>query len=162
MRVVQIAAAQDAGRVMNPHGAEGQVEGGTAQGLGLALMEEIQLEDGIIRNASFTDYLIPTILDVPPVVTEFVEEPEPDAPYGVKGIGELRHRRGDAGGRRRAARRRRPPAEPGCRSRPTTSSASGRPPRRRAPRRFRKCPASRPCRSTSGIGLGQQELMKSE
>jgi CO/xanthine dehydrogenase Mo-binding subunit len=89
VRVLQIAAAQDAGRVMNPQAAEGQVEGGTAQGLGFALMEEVKLEDGIIRNASFTDYLIPTILDVPTVVTEFIEEPEPDAPYGLKGIGEL-------------------------------------------------------------------------
>jgi CO/xanthine dehydrogenase Mo-binding subunit len=89
VRVVQVAAAQDAGRVVNPQGAEGQVEGGTAMGLGLALMEELRLEDGILRNASFTDYLVPTILDVPPVVTEFVEVPEPEAPYGVKGIGEL-------------------------------------------------------------------------
>ena len=89
VRVLQIAAAQDAGRVMNPQAAAGQVEGGTAQGIGLALMEEVKLEDGIIRNASFTDYLIPTILDVPTVVTEFIEEAEPDAPYGLKGIGEL-------------------------------------------------------------------------
>jgi CO/xanthine dehydrogenase Mo-binding subunit len=89
VRVVQIAAVQDAGRVINPHGAEGQVEGGTAMGLGLALMEEVRLDGGAIRNASFTDYLIPTILDVPPIVTEFVEEPEPGAPYGAKGIGEL-------------------------------------------------------------------------
>jgi CO/xanthine dehydrogenase Mo-binding subunit len=88
-RVVQIAAVQDAGRVMNPQGAEGQVEGSTAQGLGLALMEEVKLEKGIIRNPSFTDYLIPTILDAPAVVTEFVEVPEPEAPYGLKGIGEL-------------------------------------------------------------------------
>ncbi len=89
VRVLQIAAVQDAGHVINPHGAEGQVEGGTAMGLGLALMEEVRLDGGAIRNASFTDYLIPTILDVPPIVTEFVEEPEPGAPYGVKGIGEL-------------------------------------------------------------------------
>jgi len=89
VRVLQIAAAQDAGRVINPQLARGQVEGGTAQGVGLALTEEIQLQDGAIRNASFTDYLIPTILDVAPVVTEFVEEPEPGSPYGVKGIGEL-------------------------------------------------------------------------
>ena len=89
VRVVQLAAVQDAGRVINPHGAEGQVEGGTAMGLGLALMEELQLESGVIGNASFTDYLIPTILDVPAILTEFVEEPEPGAPYGVKGIGEL-------------------------------------------------------------------------
>jgi CO/xanthine dehydrogenase Mo-binding subunit len=88
-RVVQLAAVQDAGRVVNPQGAEGQVEGGAAIGLGLALMEELRLEEGRIRNGSFTDYLIPTALDVPPVVTEFVEVPEPGAPYGVKGIGEL-------------------------------------------------------------------------
>jgi len=88
-RVVQIAAAQDAGRVVNPQGAEGQVEGGAAIGLGLALMEELQLEDGHMTNASFTDYLIPTALDMPPVISEFVEVPEPGAPYGVKGIGEL-------------------------------------------------------------------------
>ena len=87
--VVQIAVAQDAGRVINAQGAEGQVEGGAAIGLGLALMEELQLEDGRMRNPSFTDYLIPTALDVPEVITEFVEVPEPGAPYGVKGIGEL-------------------------------------------------------------------------
>jgi CO/xanthine dehydrogenase Mo-binding subunit/aerobic-type carbon monoxide dehydrogenase small subunit (CoxS/CutS family) len=87
-RVVQIAAVQDAGRVVNPQAAEGQVEGGTAIGLGLALMEELQLEDGRMRNASLTDYLIPTVLDVPTVVSEFVEDPEPGAPYGAKGIGE--------------------------------------------------------------------------
>ena len=89
VRVVQLAVAQDAGRVLNPKAAEGQVEGGGAMGLGLALTEELQLVDGALRNASFTDYLIPTILDVPPVVVDFVEVPEPDAPYGVKGVGEL-------------------------------------------------------------------------
>jgi selenium-dependent xanthine dehydrogenase len=88
-RVVQIAAVQDAGRVINPQGAEGQVEGGAAMGLGLALMEELLLEEGHVRNGSFTDYLVPTALDVPPVISEFVEIPEPGAPYGVKGIGEL-------------------------------------------------------------------------
>jgi CO/xanthine dehydrogenase Mo-binding subunit len=88
-RVVQVAVAQDAGRVVNPQGAEGQVEGGVAMGLGLALTEDLRVEDGVVRNPSFTDYLVPTVLDVPPVVTEFVEVPEPGAPYGVKGIGEL-------------------------------------------------------------------------
>ncbi len=88
-RVVQIAAVQDSGCVVNPQSAQGQVEGATAMGLGLALMEELQVERGIVRNPTFSDYLIPTILDVPPIVTEFVEEPEPGAPYGVKGIGEL-------------------------------------------------------------------------
>ncbi len=88
VRVLQIAAAIDAGRVLNPIGLTGQIEGGTAQGLGLALMEEILLEEGVMRNASFTDYLIPTILDVAPVVSVAVEDPEPGVPYGLKGIGE--------------------------------------------------------------------------
>ena len=82
-RVVWIGTAQDVGRALNPQAVFGQIEGGTAQGLGLALMEEIQTRDGLIANASFTDYLIPTTLDMPPVVAELVEEPEPDAPYGV-------------------------------------------------------------------------------
>jgi CO/xanthine dehydrogenase Mo-binding subunit len=87
-RVVWIGTAQDVGKALNPQAVYGQIEGGTAQGLGLALMEEIQTRDGLITNASFTDYLIPTALDMPPVVAELVEDPEPDAPYGVKGVGE--------------------------------------------------------------------------
>ena len=87
-RVVWIGCAQDVGRAVNPQQVEGQIEGGTAQGLGLALMEEIQTRDGLITNASFTDYLIPTALDMPPVESVLIEDPEPDAPYGVKGVGE--------------------------------------------------------------------------
>src|SRR4029450_12991875 len=66
VRVVEIATAQDVGKAINPLAVEGQIEGGIAQGLGLALMEEIQVVDGVVRNASFTDYLIPTVLDMPP------------------------------------------------------------------------------------------------
>jgi CO/xanthine dehydrogenase Mo-binding subunit len=87
-RVVWIGTAQDVGKALNPQAVYGQIEGGTAQGLGLALMEEIQTRDGLITNASFTDYLVPTALDMPPVAAELVEEPEPDAPYGAKGVGE--------------------------------------------------------------------------
>jgi len=87
-RVVWIGTAQDVGHALNPQAVEGQIEGGTAQGLGLALMEEIQTRDGVIVNPNFTDYLIPTFLDMPPVVSDLVEEAEPDAPYGVKGVGE--------------------------------------------------------------------------
>ncbi len=87
-RVVWVGTAQDVGKALSRTAVEGQIEGGTAQGLGLALMEEIQTRDGVITNASFTDYLIPTFLDMPPVISELVEEPEPDAPYGVKGVGE--------------------------------------------------------------------------
>jgi CO/xanthine dehydrogenase Mo-binding subunit len=87
-RVVWIGAAQDIGKAINPQAVEGQIEGGTAQGLGLALMEEIQTKNGLITNASFTDYLIPTTLDMPPVESVLIEDPEPDAPYGLKGVGE--------------------------------------------------------------------------
>jgi CO/xanthine dehydrogenase Mo-binding subunit len=88
VRVVQLAVAQDVGRALNPQSVLGQVEGGSAQGLGLALMEEVALVNGQVKNASFTDYLVPTILDMPPVVSELVEEPEPGLPYGAKGVGE--------------------------------------------------------------------------
>jgi CO/xanthine dehydrogenase Mo-binding subunit len=87
-RVIWVGTAQDVGKAMNPQAVYGQIEGGTAQGLGLALMEELQTRDGVITNASFTDYLIPTALDMPPVTAELVEEPEPFAPYGAKGVGE--------------------------------------------------------------------------
>jgi xanthine dehydrogenase D subunit len=88
VKVVQVATSQDVGRVLNPMSVVGQVEGGIAQGLGLAVMEEIIQIDGKIRNASFTDYLLPTMLDMPPVVMSLVEEPEPLAPLGAKGVGE--------------------------------------------------------------------------
>jgi len=159
VRVVQVATVQDAGRVLNPQGATGQVEGGTAQGLGLALTEEIQLVDGAIRNASFTDYLIPTILDVAPVVTEFVEEPELDAPYGVKGIGELATvvstaavvaALRDATGRRLN----RVPVHPddlvGIRSEATTSGPAPVP----------DVPGQKSIPEYLGLGLGQSMLMK--
>ncbi len=87
-RVVEVATAQEVGRAINPIQVHGQVEGGVAQGVGLALMEEIVSEAGRIRNASFTDYLLPTVLDMPAISTTLVEEPEPDAPYGAKGVGE--------------------------------------------------------------------------
>lgn len=88
VKVIQIATAQDVGRVLNPIAALGQIEGGIAQGLGLAVMEEIVLDNGKMRNPSFTDYLLPTALDAPQVVAIMIEEPEPQAPLGAKGIGE--------------------------------------------------------------------------
>ena len=89
LRVTHLASVLDVGRALNPQGVEGQSEGGSAQGLGLAVMEEIRVRDGHIANASFTDYLIPTMLDMPPVTTALVEDPEPGVPYGAKGIGEV-------------------------------------------------------------------------
>jgi CO/xanthine dehydrogenase Mo-binding subunit len=88
VRVVEIATTQDAGKAINPQAVEGQIEGGIAQGLGLALLEEIQVSEGKIQNASFTDYLIPTILDMPPVRSDILELGDPESPYGVKGVGE--------------------------------------------------------------------------
>ncbi len=88
VRVVEIATAQDVGKIMNPQALEGQIEGGIAQGLGLALLEEIQVKDGKVLNASFTDYLLPTILDMPSVKMEILELSDPEAPYGLKGVGE--------------------------------------------------------------------------
>jgi xanthine dehydrogenase D subunit len=88
VKVVQVATAQDVGRALNPLSVVGQIEGGIAQGLGLAVMEEMVLSDGVIRNANFTDYLLPTMLDMPDVVATLVEEPDPQAPLGAKGVGE--------------------------------------------------------------------------
>ena len=89
LRTVEVATTQDVGRILNPQQAVGQIEGGIAQGVGLAVMEEIVLDRGKVRNASFTDYLIPTALDMCDVrIARLIEEPEPGAPFGAKGIGE--------------------------------------------------------------------------
>ena len=88
VRVVHLGTAQDVGKVLNPVQALGQVEGGSAQGVGLAVMEEIVVDGGRMRNPSFTDYLLPTALDAPTLDVTFVEVPEPGAPFGAKGVGE--------------------------------------------------------------------------
>jgi xanthine dehydrogenase D subunit len=88
IKVVELATSQDVGKAINPQAVEGQLEGGAAQGLGLAVMEEIQVKDGVIRNPSFTDYLLPTILDMPPLRMDVLELGDPHSPYGLKGVGE--------------------------------------------------------------------------
>jgi CO/xanthine dehydrogenase Mo-binding subunit len=88
VKVVELATAQDVGRAMNPQAVLGQIYGGSAQGLGLALMEEIQIVDGVVKNPSFTDYLLPTILDMPPMQVDVLELGDPHAPYGLRGVGE--------------------------------------------------------------------------
>lgn len=82
--VLRVVAAADVGRAINPTQVEGQIHGGVAQGLGLALMEEFVPG----RTENLHDYLIPTIGDVPPIDTLVIEDPEPLGPYGAKGIGE--------------------------------------------------------------------------
>lgn len=88
VKVVELAAVQDVGKILNPLALEGQIHGGSAQGVGLALMEEIQVRGGRVANPSFTDYLIPTILDMPPMRLSILENPDPHAPYGLRGAGE--------------------------------------------------------------------------
>jgi CO/xanthine dehydrogenase Mo-binding subunit len=88
VKVVALDCVQDVGKAINPQAVRGQIYGGSVQGLGLALMEEVVVTDGLVRNASFTDYLIPTVLDVPPMRIEILEYADPHAPYGVRGVGE--------------------------------------------------------------------------
>jgi len=158
-RVVQIAAVQDAGHVINPQGAEGQVEGATTMGLGLALMEELKVDGGVIRNPSFTDYVVPTILDAPEIVTELVEVPEPGTAFGVKGIGELGTVAATpaiVSALRAATGRRlnRVPVAPDdlLGLRPPAASAGPAP--------VPEVPTQKPIPEYLGLGLGQQELMK--
>ncbi len=90
VRVLEVAAAHDFGRVLNPAGAAGQVEGGIAMGVGLALLEGQELSaDGRQRNPDLLDYKLPTAADSPVMRVEFIELPHPDAgPHGAKGVGE--------------------------------------------------------------------------
>jgi len=88
VKVVALDTAQDVGKAINPDAVLGQIQGGSTQGMGLALMEEIVVKDGHIMNPSFTDYLIPTILDTPPMLIKILEYADPHAPYGVRGVGE--------------------------------------------------------------------------
>ena len=83
-KVLHIHAAHDVGRAINPTLVEGQIHGGIAQGLGLALMEEYIPG----RTENLHDYLIPTAGDMPDVTTYIIEEAEPAGPFGAKGVGE--------------------------------------------------------------------------
>jgi CO/xanthine dehydrogenase Mo-binding subunit len=87
--VLDVTAVQEVGRVMNPVLAAGQVEGGVAQGVGWALLENVVWEGGRMRNPTMTDYVVPTAKDTPPIRVVFLEKPHARAPHGAKGIGEL-------------------------------------------------------------------------
>jgi CO/xanthine dehydrogenase Mo-binding subunit len=84
VRVLKITAAHDVGKTINPTLVEGQIEGGVAQGLGLALMEEFHPS----RGENLHDYLIPSAGDLPPIESILIEAPSPLGPFGAKGIGE--------------------------------------------------------------------------
>ena len=91
VRVVQIDVAQDVGHLVNPIQAYGQISGGCVQGMGLALMEQLDYQRGAPLNADWRSYHIPTMLDAPRIQVQFLEEPEPGYPYGWKGIAETPH-----------------------------------------------------------------------
>ena len=88
-RVAQLACAQDVGRAVNPLALEGQLEGAGLQGLGLALMEEMAVDEGVVTSRSLGEYRIPTIVDAPELPSLVLELGNPDAPYGVTGVGEM-------------------------------------------------------------------------
>ncbi len=89
--VLRYTVVQDAGKAVHPSYVEGQMQGGTAQGIGWALNEEyVYRDDGRLHdNASFLDYRMPTTLDVPMIDTVIVEVPNPGHPFGVRGVGEV-------------------------------------------------------------------------
>ena len=88
VKVVKVVSAHDVGRLLNPIGAEGQVEGAISRGLGMALSEEMVMEDGKPLNATMLNYRVPTILEMPEIVPIFVEVEEQAGPFGAKGIAE--------------------------------------------------------------------------
>jgi CO/xanthine dehydrogenase Mo-binding subunit len=88
--VVRYTAIQDVGTAIHPSYAEGQIQGGVVQGIGWALNEEYFInDDGSMANYSFLDYRMPTSLDLPMIETIMVEVPNPNHPYGVRGVGEV-------------------------------------------------------------------------
>ncbi|MFJ3209782.1 xanthine dehydrogenase family protein molybdopterin-binding subunit [Streptomyces flaveolus] len=90
VKVIELACAQDVGKALNPLSVIGQIQGGTVQGLGIAVMEEIVVDPKTakVRNPSFTDYLLPTILDTPTIPVDVLELADDHAPYGLRGVGE--------------------------------------------------------------------------
>jgi CO/xanthine dehydrogenase Mo-binding subunit len=89
VRPVRITAVHEIGKVLNPTLAVGQVEGGTIQAMGYALLEEVVMQDGRMVNAQLTNYQVPTTIDTPPVDVVLLEEPYRHGPFGAKGLGEL-------------------------------------------------------------------------
>ncbi len=89
VKIRKLTTAQDIGKAINPLLVEGQIIGGTAQALGYALLENAVYENGTMQNAQFTNYIIPTTLDTPPMIVDLIEKPYSRGPFGAKGVGEL-------------------------------------------------------------------------
>jgi CO/xanthine dehydrogenase Mo-binding subunit len=88
-RVTDFVAVQEIGKVIHPVLAAGQIEGGVAQAIGMALYENVVWRDGRMANGQMTNYIMPTAADIPPIRVFFEEQPYPFGPHGAKGIGEL-------------------------------------------------------------------------
>lgn len=88
VEVLKVVAAHDVGRAVNPDMVVGQIEGGTVMGLGYATLEELEINQGKIKNPNLDTYLLATTLDVPEIVSVIVEDQEPTGPFGAKGVGE--------------------------------------------------------------------------
>jgi CO/xanthine dehydrogenase Mo-binding subunit len=89
VRPTRVTTAQDVGKAIFPAGVRGQIEGGTVQGLGFALLEDVVMRDGVMHNAQLTNYIIPTTLDTPPIDVVILEHGYAHGPYGAKGVGEM-------------------------------------------------------------------------
>lgn len=88
VKPLRFTAVLDVGKAVNPSLVRGQIEGGVAQGIGYALYEEVVMENGAMKNAQLTNYVIPTALDLPKIDVAIVERPARHAPFGAKGVGE--------------------------------------------------------------------------
>jgi CO/xanthine dehydrogenase Mo-binding subunit len=89
VRPTHVTAVAEIGKAIHPMMAEGQIEGGTVQGLGYALIEEVVMRDGRMANAQLTNYIIPTPLDIPSMDVGILEHPYAHGPFGAKGVGEM-------------------------------------------------------------------------
>ena len=89
MKPIAFTTVHEIGKAIHPVLALGQIEGGSAQGLGYALLEEVVMRDGRMANAQLTNYIIPTTLDTPPIDVVILENPYKHGPFGAKGVGEM-------------------------------------------------------------------------
>ncbi|RLF55598.1 MAG: hypothetical protein DRN37_09065 [Thermoplasmata archaeon] len=88
VEILRAAVAHDIGKVINPVGLEGQIEGGVVMAMGYGLYEETQIEEGRVINPNYAEYHLPTSLDAPPINIKMVETNDPEGPFGAKGVGE--------------------------------------------------------------------------
>lgn len=89
VQLIDMTVVHEIGKAIHPMLAAGQIEGGTAQGIGYALLEDVVMKDGRMANAQLTNYIVPTTLDTPPIQVTILENPYRHGPFGAKGVGEL-------------------------------------------------------------------------